>query len=313
MLQNGKLRFGINIPQMSPTGQFDPSVVSEFMPRVESLGYDSAWSLELVFTAMPMIYPIPLLSYAAAFSSRIKLGTSIMVTTIRNPVNLAKDVVSLDQLCKGRLIFGVGIGSPPYMTGPFEVDSTSRPSRFEEGLALTKRLMSEDRVTHHGHFWRLDDLSIATKPVQRPHPPIWFGGSSAPALRRAAKMGDGWVGAGNYSTSAAKETLQTIRQHLEEEGRDPASFPLALRTYIAVDRDKKRASQKLHEWFGKVYHYYPPVRAGAIESAVYGSEEECLDALGQIASLGIDLLIVNPVYDMLEQAERLAKDVLPKL
>ena len=74
MLQNGKLRFGINIPQMSPTGEFDPSIVSEFLPKVESLGYDSAWSLELVFTAMPMIYPIPLLSYAAAFRQPHKTG-----------------------------------------------------------------------------------------------------------------------------------------------------------------------------------------------------------------------------------------------
>ena len=313
MIQDGKLKFGINIPQMSPTGEFDPTVISEYMPAVESLGYDSAWALELVFTEMPMVYPIPLLSYAAAFSSRVKLGTSVMVTTIRNPVNLAKDVVSLDQLCRGRLIFGVTIGSSPYMTGPFEVSSTSRPSRFEECLSLTNRLMSEDRVTHHGRFWQLDDLSIATKPVQKPHPPIWFGGRSDAALRRSARLGDGWVGAGGYSSDTARETLDTLRRYLEAEGRDPAGFPLALRAYVAVDADKKRASQRFADWFGKVYHYYPPVGKSAMESAIYSNEEECADKLGQMASLGIDLLIVNPVYDMMEQAERLAKDVLPKL
>ena len=117
------------------------------------------------------------------------------------------------------------------------------------------------------------------------------------------------MGAGSASTKTFKEEIKLVRQYLEEAGREPTTFSLAKRVYVAVGQDKQGASQKLQDWFGS--HYGNAARA--LEVSVFGNEEECIEGLGEVVSEGMDLLLLNPVYDMTEQAERLARDVLPKL
>ena len=104
-------------------------------------------------------------------------------------------------------------------------------------------------------------------------------------------------------------TVLQMRQILEQERREPATFSLSKRVYVAVTHDKKRESERLQEWFGK--HYGNPARA--LEVSVIGGEQECVEGLAEVVSEGIDLLMLNPVFDPIEQAERLARDVLPKL
>ena len=174
---------------------------------------------------------------------------------------------------------------------------------------MVKRLWTESDVDFQGRFWQLNKLTIEPKPLQKPHPPIWFGAHAAAALKRAVRMGDGWMGAGSSSTPAFKEALKTIRGYLDEDGRNPASFPLAKRVYIAVDRDKEGASRKLQEWFAK---YYGDA-ALALKVSIFGPEEECIERLGEIVSEDLDLIMFNPVYDLLDQAARLARDIIPKL
>ena len=303
------LKFGIAIPQVFPDGEIDPSLISGFVARAESLGYHSCWVQEEVARRVPVLDAVSLLCYAAAFTTRVRLGTSVLLTALRSPVFFAKSMASLDHLCRGRLTVGVGIGAFTGIYPAFGISPKTRVSRFEEGVSLIKRLWTEDTVTFAGRFWQLDGLSAGVKPLQAPHPPLWFGGRAEPALKRAARMGDGWMGAGASSTSAFKGDIKTIRRCLEEEGRDPATFPLSKRVYVAVDRDKKRAAERLRSWFG--------VRYGnadmAEEVSVYGSEEECVEGLAEVASQRIDLLMLNPVYDFDEQMERLAADVQPKL
>ncbi len=116
------------------------------------------------------------------------------------------------------------------------------------------------------------------------------------------------MSAGAASIPKFTEEIKLIRQYLEEEGRDPAAFTLSKRVYIAVDRDKKRADQKLREWFGR-YSGDPEKKSVAVS----GSEDECVEDLAKVVAQGIDMIMVNPLYDFDEQSERLAKDVLPKL
>ena len=229
-----------------------------------------------------------------------------MLTAFRNPFFLAKSLASVDQLSRGRLIFGVGFGGLALanMAGgdsytAFGMSAKGRVSRFEEGLHLLKKLWTEDVVTFDGRFWQINKLSVRLKPVQKPYPPIWFGAHSEGALRRAARLGDGWMGAGYWSTTAFKEEIKLVRQYLEEEGRDPETFALSKRVFVLLDRDKKRASQKVQEWIGR--QYGDPARG---EICVFGSEEECVEGLGEVVSQGIDLLMLNPMYDVEEQAER---------
>ena len=303
------MKFGISIPQVFPTGDVDPSLISDFMVKAESLGYDSAWVQERMYGGLPSLHPIALLSYAAAVTSRIKLGTAVMLPTLRGPVPLAKSLASLDQLSKGRVIAGVGLGGNPRAYPAFGITSEGRASRFAECIRVIKMLWTQEEVTFHGRFWQLDGISTTPRPVQKPHPPIWFGAHSVIGLKRAIRLGDGWMGAGNSTPQEFKKEVSQVRMYLEEARRDPATFSLSKRVYVQLDKDKNRASQKIHELFAQ--HYWNGPRG--LEVSLFGSDQECFEGLSEIASSDVDLLILNPVYDDIEQAERLARDVIPKL
>ena len=144
--------------------------------------------------------------------------------------------------------------------------------------------------------------------MQRPHPPLWFGGSHPNALRRAVRLGTGWLG-GRTSTEKFRAQVAGVQRSLEEFRRDPADFMIGKRVYIAVDRDKSRAEQKLNAWFNQVYG----VGDIASSAAIYGGEQECVDKLGEIVIAGAKLLILNPISDHLEQLQWLAGNILPKI
>ena len=306
--KNG-LQYGIAIPQMFPGGEVDPTVISKHLATVEALGYHSVWVQERLIGGLPALDAMTLLTYAAALTSRLRLGTSVLLTALRSPIPLAKCLASLDQLSRGRLIVGVGLGGFADSYPAFGISPRGRARRFEEGVRLMKRLWTEERVSSQDRFRQMDGLSPNSKPYQEPHPPLWFGAHAESALRRAVKLGNGWMGAGSSTTVTFKEELKTLRRLLGEEGRDPAGFSISKRVYVAVDRDKAGATRKMREWFGQYYGNADM----ATEVSVRGSEEECVEGLGEVVSEGIDLLMLNPLYDMTEQAQRLAEDVLPKL
>lgn len=318
MAKRDKLKIGIAIPQLFPKGEVDTSEITSFLAKVESLGYHSVWVQDSIVGGRPHLEALSLLTYAAAFSNRLKLGTSVVLTAFRNPFVLAKSLAAIDQLSKGRLIFGLGYGGMALKFtdgtqndsyGAFGLSLKGRVTRFEEGIELLKRLWTEDIVTFEGRFWQAHQLCVRLKPVQKPHPPIWFGAHAEAALCRAARLGDGWMGAGYWSTKAFKDEIKLVRRFLEEEGRDPDTFALSKRVFMLIDKNKKRATEKAQEYIGR--QYGDPARA--LEICVFGSEEECVEGLGEVVSQGIDLLVLNPMYDAEEQAERLAKDVIPKL
>src|SRR5262249_33663137 len=156
-----------------------------------------------------------------------------------------KSLGSVDQLSGGRLIVGVGLGGRTNVYPAFGISTERRVRRFTEGIEVMKRLWTEDRVTFKGEFWALNDAAMTPKPVQRPHPPIWFGARHPDALRRAVALGNGFIGAGSSSTADFTQQVTLIRQYLVEARRDPASFALAKRVYLAVDPDKARAMARL--------------------------------------------------------------------
>ena len=302
-------QFGIAIPQVSLNGDFDAALISRFVTQVESQGYHSGWVQERMLGGLATLDAIPLLTYAAAFSSRLKLGTSVMLTALSTPVALAKSLSALDQLSRGRVIVGIGLGGNTDIYPAFGISARGRVGRFEEGIRLLKELWTRERLTFHGRYWQLEDIATNSQPIQQPHPPLWFGAHAPSALRRAVKLGDGWMGAGSSTTSEFKAEMTLLRQILEQEHRERATFALSKRVYVAVTHDKKRESERLQDWFGQ--HYGNPDMG--LKVSVIGGEQECVDGLAEVVSEGIDLLMLNPIFDPIEQAERLARDVLPKL
>ena len=171
------LQFGIGIPQVFFDGKIDSQLISEFITRAEALDYHSLWVAERVFGPIPSVDPILSLTYAAALTKKIKIGTSILLSVLRHPVHLAKGLASLDHLSQGRLIVGVGVGG--YTQSPFYpafgMSSEEVGDRFEEGIVLMEKLWAEEEVDFDGRFWQIKQMSVNPKPLQNPRPPLLFG------------------------------------------------------------------------------------------------------------------------------------------
>src|SRR5256886_3893060 len=153
-----------------------------------------------------------------------------------------------------------------------------------------KRLWTDEHVTFEGEFFKLQNASMEPKPLQKPHPPLWFGGHHPNALRRAVELGDGFIGAGSVSTATFLGEVKLLKSLLEEAGRDPARFPLGKRVYIAVDHDRARAGRRLPEWFGAFYGK-PELAA---QGSVWGDPGERVDRLAEITAAGAGLPTPEP-------------------
>ncbi len=304
-----RAELAVAIPQTFPGRPVEPALIREHLVRAEALGFHSAWVVEQVLGAIPSLDPVALLTYAAAITTRMRLGSAVLLTALRSPVHLAKSLATLDHLSGGRLMVGVGLGGNPTAYSAHGHTADRRAARFAEGIRLMKQLWTEPRVNFAGEFYKLDNAAMEPKPVQKPHPPIWFGAHHPNALRRMVQLGDGFMGAGSLSTAKFADEVSTLRGLLSEAGRDPDTFPVGKRVYIAIDRDKARAGRRLAEWF-QAFYGRPQMAA---EVSVWGPEDECVDRLGEVVAAGARLLLLNPVFDEMEHLERFASAVAPKL
>src|SRR5438105_6831990 len=307
-LMSSPIRLAVAIPQNVADGAFDPAALRAYLGRAEALGFHSAWTGEGVLGSMPWLDAAELLTYAAAVTERLRLGCAVMLTALRSPLRVAKRLSTLDQLSRGRLIVGVGLGARTDVYPAFGADAGTRVARFNEGLRLMKALWTEPRVTFEGRFWQLREAPMEPKPFQKPHPPIWFGANHPNALRRAVRHGDGFIGAGSSTTAQFVEQVRTLRQLLEEAGRDPAGFPVSKRVYIVVDDDRQRAERRVREWFQQRYG-----RPGVEQSAVWGPPSVCLEALREVTNAGAGLVLLDAPFDHSEQLERFASEIAPQL
>ncbi|MEV0081394.1 LLM class flavin-dependent oxidoreductase [Saccharopolyspora sp. NPDC050642] len=304
------MRFAISIPQFFADGEFDAAGFAGYLRRVEELGFESAWTQEQVLGTMPQLSPIETMTFAAACTDRLRLGCAVLVTTLHNPVHLAKSLSTLDQMSRGRLEIGVGTGGRGRMFAAFGVEPERFVGRFTEGLELMKQLWTRPRVTFDGRFWQLEDAAMEPKPFQKPHPPIWFGGNSPAALRRAVRHGNGFFGAGSSPTERFADQVRTVADALAEQERDPADFPIAKRVYIAVDDSPERGRERMNTELERLYGR----RSETIEAAaVVGTPEDCERELRAVAAAGAQRTLLSPMFDHAEQTERLAAEVLPRL
>jgi len=303
------MRFAISIPQLVDGGAFDPDWMRAHLARAEELGFHSAWTQEQVLGAVPALSPMEAMTYAAACTERMRLGCVVFVTPLHNPVHLAKSLSSLDQLSRGRLDVGIGTGGAQRPFAAFGVDPHTFVGRFTEGLRLMKALWTEPRVTFDGRFWQLQDAAMEPKPVQRPHPPIWFGANHPAALRRTARLADGFFGAGSTTTARFAEQVPIIRKALVEEGRDPATFPIAKRVYITVDDDADRAHRRMAEALDRLYGQFG--MRDVITVAVTGPPGACVEGVRAVADAGAELILFTTLFDEDEQMDRLATEVVP--
>ncbi|MGZ5090820.1 MAG: LLM class flavin-dependent oxidoreductase [Burkholderiales bacterium] len=294
---------GMSLPHRSPD-PIDMASVRQVAERAEALGFSDLWVTENTLDHVFSFDPGVILTYAAAVTTRIRLGVAVVVLPVHNPSHVAHQFATLDYVSHGRAILGLGLGRDHHYA-EFQVPMEHRVRRFREGVEIIKALWTQPKVDYEGTIYRLDGAGMVLKPVQQPHPPIWLGGDHPDALRRAATIGDGWMGSGGSTTAAFGKSVQILRAELEKLGRNPATFPISKRVFLSVDERTDSARAELDRWFATVYRR----PNGADASGVHGTREQVREQLEALVSAGANHLLVNPVGRYVEQVETLAEIV----
>jgi probable F420-dependent oxidoreductase len=303
------MKFAISIPQYARESRFDGAAFTAHMQRVDALDvFESAWVQEQVVGGAGVLAALQTLTYAAACTKRVRLGCAVFVLPLHNPLHLAKAISSLDCLSGGRAEVGVATGGQGRPFAAFGVDPDKPVARFNEALALMKACWTEPQIDFEGERWALHGAAMEPKPVQKPYPPIWFGGSAPAGMRRAVRHGDGFMGAGSQTTTQFAAQVEVVREELAEQGRTPDSFRIGKRVYIHVDDDGDRARQRLEDALRAHYG-----GGSWSEHIVAGPPEVCVAGIGAVADAGAQLVLLNTLVDDAEQLERLAAEVVPAL
>lgn len=297
-------RISVALPQLLRDEA--PEIVGRYSARAEQLGFAGLWSLDSVpgsaTSRVPLLDGLHLLTTAAAATGSIGLGIAVIVLPARNPAQLAKELATIDRLSAGRLTVAVGIGRKEATAAGLGLPTGHRAHRLEEGVAVLRALWADGPATYSGDIYDFAGLTVEPKPVQRPGPPLWFGAGSPPALRRAARIGDGWLAAGSSPSSGFADNLRIVTDALLEFGRDPATFAVGKRIYMAVEDTEQRARDRLTPILDGMYD-----RPGLTEHvAICGPAEACAARLHELATAGAHELLLHPMYDYMEQLERLA-------
>jgi probable F420-dependent oxidoreductase len=175
-------------------GSQDPHILRRLVHVGDTYGYDSLWLSDRIVGQQFSLEPIVALAMVAAYSDRLKFGTSVLALPIRHPVVLAKQIATLDYLSRGRCFPAVGLGQDdPTEYEACGVPKSDRGQRTDEAIGLMRRLWQEDCVTHEGTFFTCHNVSITPKPFLQPSPPVWIGGRTAAAAKRVGRVGDGWL------------------------------------------------------------------------------------------------------------------------
>lgn len=244
------MKIGFCLPQMG--AHVDAESIQAVAEKAEALGYAALWVQERLIRPLkprapyPMgdgtippqysnvMDPIATLTIAAAVTSRIKLGTSVIVYAYHSPVDMAKRIASLDVLSGGRVIFGIGLGwnVDEYVVSGLPYKHTGQ--RMDEYIACVKALWRADPVEFDGQFYQVPSSEFGPKPVQKPHPPILVAAFTPPGLKRAVALGDGWHPIAVIPWDQMAQGIQAVKARAKEAGKDPDKMEIPARCFPVV-------------------------------------------------------------------------------
>jgi len=248
------MKLGVSVPNIGPVAT--PEAIKTVAKKAEAMGYNSLWTVERLLWpidpktpypvtpdgSLPEPYkynldPLDVLTFAAAVTTKIRLGPSVLDIPYYNPVTLARRLSTIDILSKGRLNVGLGLGWSPDEMEATGADIKVRGARADEFIQVLKALWTTDPSEFHGKFFSLSKSHINAKPVQKPHPPIYIAAFAPAALKRVASMADGWNPTG-LSVEAMAQMFGAIKQMAEAAGRNPSELKMIVRGNLVL-RDKR--------------------------------------------------------------------------
>ncbi|HEY7675860.1 MAG TPA: LLM class flavin-dependent oxidoreductase [Candidatus Methylomirabilis sp.] len=295
------MRFGLSPLQAG--GNFEETIGE--CERAEAAGFDSVWLGE--HHNNPLLYPTPLVGLAAiaARTRRLRLGAAVLLLPLYHPVAIAEEGAMVDMISGGRLVLGVGAGYAPEEFALFGIPIKERGGRLEEGVMLIQRLWTEEKVTHAGRHFRVADATVGPRPVQRPRPPIWFAAWAEPAIRRAARLGDAWLGGPSARLDELAACVRLFRETRGEAGRDPGEIALLRYVFVAesVERARAVAGEPFIRSFENTYFRWPhpvvvrppgdlTIERLAEDRIILGDPAACIDQIRRFRdALGLGHLI----------------------
>jgi alkanesulfonate monooxygenase SsuD/methylene tetrahydromethanopterin reductase-like flavin-dependent oxidoreductase (luciferase family) len=230
----------------------------------------------------------------------VDLGIAVIVMPRRNPILLAKQLASADVLSGGRINVGVGLGQGDADPG-FGFPAGKRVRRLAEGVEAMRALWGSESASYEGELFRFEDFPGQPRPAREGGPPIWFGAGKPPALKRAARMADGWIGAGSSSTANFVEQSRVLDEAIAELGRE--DIPRMKRVYIAIESDEGTAREKLTPVLDGMYG--APGMTDRV--GLCGTAEQCAEELRTVVEAGASQLMLNPLYEEERHLEAFAE------
>ncbi|HEY3847198.1 MAG TPA: LLM class flavin-dependent oxidoreductase [Acetobacteraceae bacterium] len=328
------MRFGLfgsaeaNAPGGGPCDGFDDYIA--YNVEAEALGYNSTFLVEHHFTGWSQISAtLNLLTWLAAKTTTLRVGTAVMVLPWHNPVLLAEQAATLDVLSRGRLDLGVGKGYRHNEFKGFNVPAEEADARLEEALTiLAKSWTSTERFSYHGRFWKFEDVVVEPRPLQKPHPPLWMGAASATSIQRVAERGYGLLLDQYASPATLQQRIALFRLETERRGRvfDPMSVVVARDLYVAKNGADKEAALHRHREMQQrtLAISRDPNRPGGSHilaykhgdgdteaSMLYGTPDEIAKKLSSLQAVGIEYVILNIGGQSRDSLRSFARDIRP--
>ena len=282
------MKFGFIIPHNF--GLDDPADVLNIGKRAEELGFDSVWvnhhilNVGYIFDRLgskPYYDAITVLTWVAAHTERVRLGTTVLVLPYLNPLVLAKTLATVDVMSKGRLNVGVGVGALKPESDALGSTFETRGRYADESIKIMRELWESEDPEFDGEFFSFSGVKFSPKPIQKPGPPILIGGASRAALRRVATLGDGWHPI-RQSIADLKQNIATIHRLAEEAGRDPSEITVTVRTELDVLES----------------------RSDGTESPMIGTADQLLATIEQYEEIGVSELVLSVSTDDVDRIQR---------
>ncbi len=312
------VNFGILLPTrgvlLAQKERPDLRPIFDMAETVEKAGYHSLWIGDSV-TAKPRLETLSTLGALAVKTENIKIGTSVLIAALRNPVLLAQAIANVDVLSSGRLILGVGVQRGDKM---FEEEFTAcgvpfnqKAGRLEEVLKIMRLLWSQDNVTHPNKYFRIENLSLLPKPIQKPGVPVWVSSNDVDrGLKRVAMLGDAWM-TNIPSIEVFKESWKKIQSYAGEAGRDPQEIHRSLYLTIHVSPDGAKARKDGEEFLTAYYHKpFDVISRQLIVKC--GGTDEVVELIKTYADAGIGTFILRfAAKDQMKQLQVCTEDIVP--
>ncbi len=303
----------------------------DYNVEAEALGYHSTFLVEHHFTGFGQVSAsLSLLTWVAAKTRTLRLGTAVLVLPWHNPVLVAEQAATIDLLSGGRLDFGVGKGYRHNEFAGFGVPMAEADARFNESLdVITKAWTSKQRFSHHGRFWQFEDIIVEPPTAQKPHPPMWMGAGSPDSIRQVAERGYNLLLDQFASFETVAERIAIFKAEVEKRGRtfDPTEVGVARAFFVAKDEaDKQAALERRLEAQRRLavvssapgvkntasIMAYSDTREASEESALYGTPDEIARKVEKLRALGVEYVLLNGGGGLAHDSlHRFAREVMP--